>query len=371
VCCPKYNLENICPPSVSHGEDNTKNSDVISQHQKCSKHTKKVINDKSVVLDLYQKGYTQKVISEKFGVSQPRISKIIRRFNSGVKKERFHNFSVTFQANVPFDTIDLKDIKLRGTSYKNWNSVDFHIQIFKDSVLVRYNKDVIGKKIVASEEEAINRIKAFITEWNVYNIQFMEYKISSGHNEFMDSPIAKNLAVKNETMIYKDKIDGKDRTIIDFSPSKDNPSGAPNFEHVHPKYFKPDSEKWEEIIDDVATGNYEPLHVTKNKMEVCVNVLSETNNTLGKLNNSIGWLDKNIVSHTNVLSGISNGVSKDTDIREQQTKVLGNIDKSIQTLAFQYNVLPNLIIKKIQRHIVIVCLVFVVSIIIVGVIYLH
>lgn len=256
-------------------EENSKKKDLCEKP--ISKNITKTVADKhksvadlyGMVADLHEKGCGIVAIAKKLGVSHQYISKIVRSLNSrGSSRERFHNYSLTFSAIVPFDSIDLPEIKLRGWSYKKYKDDEFFVQVMRGKVLIRYLRDIVGDRIVKSEYDAIERIKNFIKSWNVYNITFLDYIVSSGHNEFMNNPIAKSVASKGQRIRYKDRVDGKMRTTIDFSMTEDNPSGAPMFEHEHNKHFVPDSEKWEGIIDDVANDRYLPLNVVKNKISI-------------------------------------------------------------------------------------------------------
>lgn len=290
---------------------------------------KKVVTSQRMVVDLHEKGLSQSKIADELGVSQQYVSKVLRKIGSGgdgKKKERFHNFSLTFNAVFNYWSFPYKDVLFgRNNQYKVFDNIDFHVQIFTNGrIMIRYNKDVIGLKIVENEAEAIRRILEFMNEWNSSNkfgIRFIDYVISSGHNEFMGNAIAHRLARQGQTIKYKDRDDGKDRTIIDFSPSKDNPSGAPHFEHTHKLHYNPDSQKWEEILDDVATGNYEPLHTTKEKIAQIFDMLEkvariqessaiEAATVRSDVDKRLAWMDANFASHQRVLEKIESKIDK-------------------------------------------------------------
>jgi transcriptional regulator with XRE-family HTH domain len=248
-----FPLETPCPKSD------------IYLKQKGYNQSKKVIISKDVVISLNQKGYNQTQIAKELNISQARVSKILKA-TKGEKKERFHNFSLKFEAIVPYETISLKEITLKHSKYKNYTDKDFHVQIFKNAVIIRYLKDIVGMKVISSEQEAINKIKDFIKEWNIYKIDFKGYKITSGHNAFTQNEIAKDMIKKGQDIKYNDPIDNKLRTSIDLSHN------SIEFEHQHTQHYNSDSKKWEKIIDDVATNKYDDLSTTKYKIDTILQV---------------------------------------------------------------------------------------------------
>lgn len=277
----------------SDGTSQIKKKDSIDTKNNVNKN-KKVVASQRLIVDLHEKGLSQSMIASRLDISQQRVSKVLRSLKLGSdNRERFHNFSLTFNAVFNYWSFPYKDVKFGHTQYKVYHTEDFHVQIFVNGrIMVRYNKDVIGKNIVDNQAEAIRRILEFLDEWNKFDVRFIDYVISSGENEFMNSPIAKHIASKGQRILYKDRVDGKKRSIIDFSPSSSNPSGAPHFEHVHKLHFNPDSQKWEEILDNVATGNYLPLDVTKEKIEANEKDIRATMDVLNKVSSSIDELNK-------------------------------------------------------------------------------
>lgn len=326
-------VEDIVQKDKSAHETSTKKG--VNKH-------KKVVTSKRMVVDLHEKGLSQSRIASDLGVSQQYVSKVLRSLKFGDdRRERFHNFSLTFNAVFnfwEFPEIEYRTVAFGHTHYKNWDNGDFHIQIFINGrIMVRYNKDVIGLNIVDDETEAIRRILDFLQEWNKFNVRFVDYVISSGENEFMNSPLAQDLARKGQTIKYKDRVDGKNRSIIDFSPSKSNPSGAPHFEHVHKLHYNPDSQKWEEILDDVATGNYDPLHITKSKIEQIYDMLGkitgiqeesalQASRTESRIDERLEWMAKNNESHQRVLEKMEANLDKIASSKKVRS-VLSRDDK--------------------------------------------
>jgi len=248
-----FHLETPCP-----------NSDVYL-NQKGYNQTKKVIISKGDVITLNQKGYNQTKIAKELNISQARVSKILNAIK-GEKKERFHNFSLKFEAIVPYNNINLKEIKLKHSAFKLFKNEDFYVQIFPRAVIIRYLKDIVGLKIITSEQEAINKIKDFIITLEAYRIDFKGYKVVSGHNAFTQNEIAKDIIKKGQDIKYYDSEDNKLRTSIDLSHNKIE------LEHQHTKYYNSDSKKWEKIIDDVATNKYDDLSTTKYKIDTILQV---------------------------------------------------------------------------------------------------
>ena len=290
--------------------------EIISITKKVVNKHKLVVKNQGMVVKLYEDGCKQVDLAKRFSVSQQYISRIIRSMRSpNGGRERFHNYSVTFNAQVPYDYVDLPEVKLRGWSYRKYKDDEFFIQVMRDKVLVRYLKDIIGLKIHTSEDSAIQRIKELLGLWNVYHIQFFDYIVSSGHNEFMNSPIARDVASKGQRIRYRDRVDGKIRTTVDFSKTDDNPSGAPMFEHEHNKHFVSDSDKWEGIIDDVAMNNYDPLHITKAKVDFND---SRMNHVVDVLDKYATQMDK----HLDVENRTADKLERDAQIQEATLDVL-------------------------------------------------
>lgn len=287
----KFKSHEGCPEKGVCGVSSFYTKKVATKHKKVATLDGMVAISHDLVATLRSGGKSLREIARELGVSHQYISKIVRRMgvDSSVD-ERLHNFSLTFRANVPYDSIDLPEVRLRNNVYKKFRNEEFFVQVFHDSVMVRYNVDIFGLRIHSSVASAIQRIREFVKDF--YHIQFLDFRVSSGHNEFVNSPVARDVASKGQKIRYKDRVDGKVRTTIDFSPSEHNPSGAPMFEHEHSAHFSADSEKWEGIIDDVATDNYDPLHTTKARLDVVDEKIGVVHDVLDKVNDSIIELNK-------------------------------------------------------------------------------
>lgn len=219
------------------------------------------------ILDLKAEGKTPRRIAEILGISKAYVYKVLMNFNMKEFRERFHNYSLSFDARMHYRILPFKEKHLRHVSYKIFKNGDFYVQFFKNKVIIRYVGELRGISIIKAESLIQAKMMALLEDLKGYAIEFGDFKVISCHNAFMGHSVAKHIYKGGQHLEYR-AADGRIRTLVDLSK-------GPELEHEHPAFAVADSKKWEELIQDVALGDYERFKDTKLKLNAVFDVLGE------------------------------------------------------------------------------------------------
>lgn len=179
----------------------------------------------------------------------------------GSVSERFHNFRVKFKADIDWDLISEKSVRLSKNNY--FKRLEFDkaiVQVFRHSILIIIRASAEIKGMFVDDAKSLSKaIIKDVIDHLPSTIRIKDSRVVATHNAFVGHPFAKdNVSVT---------IDGDKRWI------SDNSKGNMEFEAIHPDYAVPDSRVMECFMIDLITRPFDLPSVSKDKIDRVVDVL--------------------------------------------------------------------------------------------------
>ena len=296
VLACKYNIKNKCynkcktPPFISCGTSELK-KDVVKKKER---NGKGLSNRSKKAYEYSLKSKSLSWIAKKLKCSKTTAHRDIRNVeaflndNKGVTKrndkgilkirnastgmfKRLHNDVISFLIEPISFWGDPNIVKLKYTSYLKIKRKGLYIQLFPNTLTVRFLEDIECKTVSECRKLAEERILHFLKTFSYDGVNFLDgkYKQVSRHYAILGTSIAKKFVKEKIKFYVFDKDDGKSRLAIDFSHRR------PEFEAEHPIKGLNDSKLSEAFFDDLLNKPSDLPSESKAKLDFIVSVQKE------------------------------------------------------------------------------------------------
>lgn len=245
-------------------------------------------------------------------LNAPRLTKLQNR---GLTLVSLHNDSISIIVHSVLAEIPGKLITLKNSKYVLRKDEDTVLKIFENKTVIQFRKELQGDNIEDLKTLADQRIKDYL----IKEYSKMEYKQLSRHYALMGTEIAKKYVREGRKLIIYDKLDGKERLLVDLSETAQDKL---HLEAPHTVKGYNDGDKVKSMLDDIINRpSYLPSQ-TKDildtilgvqqryaeQIELHLKVLTKMDKSLNKI--ARGYNEKSIVQRSNKQSKLNRVAAK-------------------------------------------------------------